>query len=180
MAAPGSPWPRGAEEDLRAPVVAVDCNGADRGPAEVAAGALIAAGEGARVMLFGPASELNEAAQGVPGIEVVDASISIAKAADPASAARRTPQASIVQAARAVAEDRAQALVCAGGTGAALAAGYAPKGARRLLRTYAALEIVVAVSGVLIAAFLPQLSPVLSPVYKQLGNHPIRVRDEVR
>ncbi len=38
-------------------------------------------------------------------------------------AARTTPEASIVQAARAVAEGRAQALVCAGGTGAALAAG---------------------------------------------------------
>jgi glycerol-3-phosphate acyltransferase PlsX len=38
------------------------------------------------------------------------------------SAARTTPEASIVQAAHAVADGRAQALVCAGGTGAALAA----------------------------------------------------------
>jgi glycerol-3-phosphate acyltransferase PlsX len=58
-----------------------------------------------------------------PQVEVVDAPVSIAKSADPARAARATPQASIVQAARAVAEGRAQALVCAGGTGAALAAG---------------------------------------------------------
>jgi glycerol-3-phosphate acyltransferase PlsX len=100
--------------------VAVDCNGADLGPAEVAAGAAIAAEQGARVILFGPAGELGELA---PGIEVVDAPVSIAKSADPASAVRSTPEASIVQAARAVAQGTAQALVCAGGTGAALAAG---------------------------------------------------------
>jgi glycerol-3-phosphate acyltransferase PlsX len=101
-------------------VVAVDCNGADLGPAEVAAGAALAAEEGARVLLFGPASELGEPH---PGVEVIDAPISIAKAEDPVMAVRKTPEASIVQAARAVAEGRAQALVCAGGTGAALAAG---------------------------------------------------------
>jgi glycerol-3-phosphate acyltransferase PlsX len=101
-------------------VVAVDCNGADRGPAEVAAGAALAAAAGARVLLFGPAGELGELP---PGVEVVDAPVSIAKAQDPALAARTTPEASIVQAARAVAQGRAQALVCAGATGAALAAG---------------------------------------------------------
>jgi glycerol-3-phosphate acyltransferase PlsX len=104
----------------RGPTIAVDCNGADLGPAEVAAGAAIAAGRGARVILFGPAAELGEPP---PGVKVVDAPVSIAKALDPVSAARATPQASIVQAARAVAEGRAEALVCAGGTGAALAAG---------------------------------------------------------
>jgi phosphate acyltransferase len=101
-------------------VVAVDCNGADLGPAEVAAGAAIAAEQGARVILFGPAGELGGPR---PGVEVVDAPVSIAKNRDPASAVRAYPDASIVQAARAVAGDRAQALVCAGGTGAALAAG---------------------------------------------------------
>ncbi|HLL93197.1 MAG TPA: phosphate acyltransferase PlsX [Solirubrobacteraceae bacterium] len=107
-------------ERSHAPVIAVDCNGADLGPAEVAAGAAIAVGQGARVILFGPARELGELRQGV---EVVDAPISIAKAPDPVSAARTTPDASIVQAARAVADGRADALVCAGATGAALAAG---------------------------------------------------------
>ena len=102
------------------PVIAVDCNGADLGPAEVAAGAAIAAAQGARVILFGPARELGEPPAGV---EVVDAPLSIAKSADPASAVRANPDASIVQAARAVGAGRAQALVCAGGTGAALAAG---------------------------------------------------------
>jgi phosphate acyltransferase len=86
----------------------------------VAAGAAIAAAAGARVLLFGPAAELGEMPDGV---EIVDAPISIAKAADPVGAARSSPRASIVMACRAVAEGRAQALVCAGGTGAALAAG---------------------------------------------------------
>jgi glycerol-3-phosphate acyltransferase PlsX len=101
-------------------VIAVDCNGADLGPAEVAAGAALAAGEGVRVLLFGPAEELGDPP---PGVEVIDAPISVAKAKDPVLAVRSTPEASIVRAARAVAEGKAQALVCAGGTGAALAAG---------------------------------------------------------
>ncbi|HWY19497.1 MAG TPA: phosphate acyltransferase PlsX [Solirubrobacteraceae bacterium] len=129
-------------------VVAVDCNGADLGPAEVAAGAAIAAREGARTILFGPASELKAAIQGAAGgkIEVVDAPVSIAKSSDPASAARAHPEASIVQAARAVAAGRAQALVCAGGTGAALAAGlFNIKRARGIHRP--ALALVLPVPG---------------------------------
>jgi phosphate acyltransferase len=100
--------------------VAVDAGGADLGPAEVAAGAVQAAAAGIGVLLFGPAAEIGP----VPaGVEVIDAPISIAKAADPAFAVRATPEASIVQAARAVAEGRAQALVSGGSTGSALAAG---------------------------------------------------------
>jgi glycerol-3-phosphate acyltransferase PlsX len=122
-----------------APVVAVDCNGADLGPAEVAAGAAIAAARGARVILFGPAAELGEPPAGV---EVVDAPVSIAKSADPASAVRANPEASIVQAARAVAGGRAQALVCAGGTGAALAAGlFNIKRTRGIYRPALALPV---------------------------------------
>ena len=127
-------------EDSGAPVIAVDCNGADLGPAEVAAGAAIAASRGARVIMFGPAQELDAP----PGGEVVDAPISIAKSADPASAVRATPEASIVQAAKAVAEGRAQALVCAGGTGAALAAGaFNIKRARGIYRPALAIPLPV-------------------------------------
>src|SRR5438105_2325981 len=99
--------------------VAVDAGGADLGPAEVAAGAALAAARGIGVLLFGPAHEIGTVADGV---EVIDAPVSIAKAADPAFAVRSTPEASIVQAARAVAEGRAQALVSGGSTGSALAA----------------------------------------------------------
>jgi glycerol-3-phosphate acyltransferase PlsX len=123
------------------PVVAVDCNGADLGPAEVAAGAALAAGAGARVILFGPAQEL-----GAPpaGVEIVDAPISIAKAQDPVLAVRSTPRSSIVLAATAVADGRAQALVCAGGTGAALAAGiFNIKRARGIYRPALAIPLPV-------------------------------------
>jgi len=100
--------------------VAVDASGADLGPGEVAAGAKRAAAQGIRVLLFGPAGEIGP----VPdGVEVIDAPVSIAKATDPAFAVRSTPEASIVQASRAVAAGRAQALVSGGSTGSALAAG---------------------------------------------------------
>ncbi len=122
-------------------MIAVDCNGADLGAAEVAAGAAIAAGQGARVLLFGPADALGEPA---PGVEIVDAPVSIAKAADPVKAARTTPEASIVQAAQAVAQGRAQALVCAGATGAALAAGtFNIKRARGIYRPALAIPMPV-------------------------------------
>ena len=100
--------------------VAVDANGADFGPAEVAAGAAIAAFQGVRVVLFGPAEAFGE----VPdGIEVVDAPVSIAKAPDPVRASRANPDASIVLATRAVAAGDADAFVSGGSTGPALAAG---------------------------------------------------------
>src|SRR5438270_4063005 len=100
--------------------VAVDAGGADLGPREVAEGAARAAASGIRVLLFGPAGEIGA----VPdGVEVVDAPVSIAKATDPAFAVRSTPEASIVQAAKAVADGRAEALVSGGSTGSALAAG---------------------------------------------------------
>src|SRR5437016_8048470 len=100
--------------------VAVDAGGADRGPREVAEGAALAAAQGIGILLFGPAAEIGSCP---PGVEVVDAPVSIAKEADPAFAVRSTPEASIVQAARAVAEGHAQALVSGGSTGSALAAG---------------------------------------------------------
>jgi glycerol-3-phosphate acyltransferase PlsX len=101
-------------------VIAVDANGADLGPAEVAAGAHIAAAEGVEVLLFGPADQLGRSGDGV---EVIDAPRSIAKELNPANAVRGAPDASIVLAARAVGEGRAAALVCNGSTGAALVAG---------------------------------------------------------
>src|SRR5213596_2591075 len=80
--------------------VAVDANGADLGPAEVAAGAAAAAEQGVRVILYGPEDEIGPPRDGV---ELVDAPLSIAKAADPARAVRANPEASIVLAAQAVA-----------------------------------------------------------------------------
>ena len=95
-----------------------------------------------RVLVFGPAAEIEPA----PGVEVVDAPVSIAKAADPARAVRATPDASIVQAVRAVADGRADALVSGGSTGAALAAGlFHVKRARGIHRP--ALAVLVPVPG---------------------------------
>jgi len=104
--------------------IAVDANGADLGPAEVAAGAAEAAREGVRVLVFGPLEQLRAAGAEAPDghVDLVDAPVSVAKAADPARAVRATPQASIVQAALAVASGEADALVSGGSTGAALAA----------------------------------------------------------
>jgi glycerol-3-phosphate acyltransferase PlsX len=100
--------------------VAVDANGADLGPAEVARGAAQAvAGGDVRVLLFAPAAEVGETP---PGVELVDSPTSIAKAPDPARAVRSTPDASIVRAVAAVTGGRADAVVSGGSTGAALAA----------------------------------------------------------
>jgi phosphate acyltransferase len=123
-------------------VVAVDANGADMGAGEVAAGARLAAQQGVRVLLFGPADEMETHPPLGSCVEVIDAPVSVAKSPDPARAVRSTPEASIVQAARAVGEGRAQALVCAGGTGAALAAGlFNVKRARGIHRPALALPI---------------------------------------
>lgn len=119
--------------------VAVDANGADLGPAEVAAGAALAAERGVRVRIYGPAAEIGPAPDGV---EVVDAPVSIAKAADPARAVRETPEASIVRAARAVGAGEADALVTGGSTGAALAAGlFHVRRARGIYRPALALPV---------------------------------------
>jgi glycerol-3-phosphate acyltransferase PlsX len=102
--------------------VALDANGADAGPAEVVRGAIAAveADPGIRVLVFGPADGM----PAVPDrVELIDAPVSVAKAADPVRAVRETPEASIVQAVIAVADDRADALVSGGSTAAALAAG---------------------------------------------------------
>ena len=77
--------------------VAVDGNGADLGPAEVARGASPAAQRRARAAVRSRADS-----SVADGVELIDAPVSIAKAPDPAYAVD-TPEASIVQAARAVA-----------------------------------------------------------------------------
>src|SRR5215211_4462047 len=139
--------------------IALDANGADAGPAEVArAAALAAAGGEVRVLVFGPVAEIGRPDAGrdsrtprgagsfAPGVELVDAPVSIAKAADPARAVRSTPASSIVQAVRAVADGRADALVSGGSTGAALAAGlFHVKRARGVHRP--ALAVLVPVPG---------------------------------
>ena len=93
-------------------MIALDANGADAGPAAVAEGARLS---GVDVLLCGPQSELD-------GPHVVDAPVRIGADEEPVRAVRRKPDASIVQAAKAVADGRAEALVSAGSTGPTLAA----------------------------------------------------------
>ena len=81
-------------------MIAVDANGADGGPSLVA--------EGAR-------------RSGVP-FELYESPVWISNEEEPVRSVRSKPDASVVQAARAVAEGRASAVVSAGSTGAMLAA----------------------------------------------------------
>ena len=97
-------------------MIAVDANGADAGPSAVAEGARLS---GERVLLFGPAAEIGDPG---PSVEVVDAPEGIGGDEEPVRAVRSRPEASIVQAAAAVADGRAEALVSAGATGPTLAA----------------------------------------------------------
>jgi glycerol-3-phosphate acyltransferase PlsX len=95
-------------------VIALDANGADRGAACVAEGGRTS---GVPVTIFGPAGEI-----GGPAPDVVDAPVAITNEDEPALAVRARPDASLVQAARAVKEGRADGVVSAGPTGALLAA----------------------------------------------------------
>ena len=96
-------------------MIAVDANGADQGPAAVAEGARLSK---LPVTLFGPAAELGESGEQV---QVVDAPVAVG-GGDPVRVVRSNPDASIVQAAKAVGEGRADELVSAGSTGPTLAA----------------------------------------------------------
>jgi glycerol-3-phosphate acyltransferase PlsX len=99
------------------PRIAVDAMGGDRGPAEVVAGALEAAGDGLTPILFGP-----------PGLDTQGLALRetdgvIEMHEKPAEAVRGKPNSSLVAAVRAVAAGEADAVVSAGNTGAMLAAG---------------------------------------------------------
>jgi phosphate acyltransferase len=98
-------------------VIAVDANGADQGPAAVAEGVRRSRVE---TLLFGPKMELLGAGDLA---EIVDAPETIKAGDEPVAAVRSRRDASIVQAAAAVGEGRAEALVSAGSTGPTLAAG---------------------------------------------------------
>jgi phosphate acyltransferase len=99
------------------PRIAVDAMGGDRGPAEVVAGALEAAGDGLTPILYG--------SPGIDpqGLELRETDGVIEMHEKPAEAVRAKPDSSLVAAVRAVAAGDADAVVSAGNTGAMLAAG---------------------------------------------------------
>ena len=100
--------------------VALDGYGAERGFDVLAEGARLAAEDGIRVRVFGSPAELD--LEGVEGVEVVPTQEWIANDEDPVAAVRAKQEASVVLAARDVAEDGADAMVSAGSTGATMAA----------------------------------------------------------
>src|SRR6266496_5243833 len=96
--------------------VAVDALGGACAPEEVVAGAVEAASETTRPVLFGPA-ELDP-----QGLELVETAQAIEMDEKPAEAVRAKPDSSLVAACRAVGQKQADAVVSAGNTGAVLAA----------------------------------------------------------
>jgi glycerol-3-phosphate acyltransferase PlsX len=112
----------------RAVTVAIDGFGAEQGFDVLAAGARLAAADGIGVRVFGPERALG--LDGVEGIEVIDSTEQIANDEDPVPAVRAKKEASVVRAARDVADGNSAALVSCGSTGATMAA--ATFGLRRL------------------------------------------------
>ena len=102
--------------------------GAEQGFGVLAEGARMAAADGIRVRVFGPADELG--LDGVAGIEVIPTTEWIGNEEDPVAAVRAKKEASVVRAAADVAAGRAAAMVSPGSTGATMAA--ATFGLRRL------------------------------------------------
>ena len=97
--------------------VAVDALGGDRAPEEVVAGALEAAGDGIRPILYGPR------VLDTGGLELIETTQRIGMDEKPGEAVRGKPESSLVQACRAVGQGEADVVVSAGNTGAMLAAG---------------------------------------------------------
>jgi glycerol-3-phosphate acyltransferase PlsX len=100
--------------------VALDGYGAEQGFDVLAEGARLAAADGIALRVFGPPAELG--LERVEGVEVVPTPEWISNKEDPVSAVRAKKEASVVRAAREVAEDGADAMVSTGSTGAAMAA----------------------------------------------------------
>ncbi|MGE5408716.1 MAG: phosphate acyltransferase PlsX [Syntrophothermus sp.] len=108
--------------------VALDGYGAEQGFDVLAEGARLAAADGIRLRVFGPERELGLG--GEERIEVVPTSEWVGNDEDPVAAVRSKREASVVCAARDVAEGGSQAMVSPGSTGATMAA--ATFGLRRL------------------------------------------------
>jgi glycerol-3-phosphate acyltransferase PlsX len=97
--------------------VAVDAMGGDRGPDEIVAGALDASSDAIEPILYGPPGLDTQ------GLKLVEARDTIEMHEKPVEAVRAKPDSSLVAACRSVGEGEADAVVSAGNTGAALAAG---------------------------------------------------------
>ena len=123
--------------------VALDGRGADRGPEVIVEGARAAAGDGIAIRVFGRTEEVG-ALDGAEGVEVVPATDAIENEEEPVAAVRSKEGASVVMAARDVAEGRSDALVSAGSTGATMTAAlFALRRQHGVRRPALALQLVV-------------------------------------
>lgn len=107
-----------------APTIALDVMGGDHAPSEPVKAALEYRRDGgrARLLLVGRAAEVEPLLRdGASDIEVVDAPDVVGMGEHPSAALRRRSGTSIAIATRLVREDRAQAVVSAGNTGATMA-----------------------------------------------------------
>jgi glycerol-3-phosphate acyltransferase PlsX len=106
--------------------IAIDAMGGDRAPAEIVAGALDAVRDlGIAALLYGRAEDIGGffSDGDVPnGVTVVDCREVVAMHDEPAAAARRLKDSSVVRCAQAVRDGEADAMISAGNTGAAMAA----------------------------------------------------------
>jgi glycerol-3-phosphate acyltransferase PlsX len=128
--------------------VAIDAMGGDRAPEEIVAGALQSTEAlGVDVVLTGREEEIAPLlpdGAATPGVTIVDAREIVAMDEEPAAAARTKKDSSLVRAAQAVKEGRAQAMVGAGNTGATMAAALLKMGRiRGISRPAIALPIPV-------------------------------------
>jgi glycerol-3-phosphate acyltransferase PlsX len=122
--------------------VAVDGRGVERGTGVLIEGLRAALADGIGLRVFGDPA----AFKGVEGIEVIEARDEIGNDDEPVAAVRSREQASVVLAARDVADGRSQALFSAGPTGATMTAAlFALKRLRGVRRP--ALTIQLAVPG---------------------------------
>ena len=96
--------------------VAVDALGGDRAPEEIVAGALLAANDEIKPILYGPAG------LSTGGLELVETDGVVEMHEKPADVVRAKPDSSLVRAVRAVGDGDVDVVVSAGNTGALLAA----------------------------------------------------------
>jgi glycerol-3-phosphate acyltransferase PlsX len=137
-----------APEVSRRVRVAIDAMGGDRAPGEIVAGAVQSTQElPVDVVLVGREEEIVPLLPEGPttaGIEIVDAREIVAMDEEPASAARTKKDSSLVRAALAVKQGRAEAMIGAGNTGATMAAALLKMGRiRGIARPAIALPIPV-------------------------------------
>ncbi|MGH2926092.1 MAG: phosphate acyltransferase PlsX [Solirubrobacterales bacterium] len=124
-------------------IIALDGRGAERGPEAIIAGARAAAGDGIGIRVFGDPDSLAPL-DGVGGVEIVAAAQEITNHDEPVSAVRSRPEASVVMAARDVAEGGSDALASAGSTGATMTAAlFALRRTRGVRRPALAVQLVV-------------------------------------